>query len=60
MCADMVKLRHGLSTLLAEDQPLAQRLDSAWDDIYGMGKNVASAILLIAQRALPCAHSAGF
>jgi YhcG PDDEXK nuclease domain len=48
MCSDMTKLRRGLSTLLAEDQPLAQRLDSANDDIYGMGKNVASAILLVA------------
>jgi hypothetical protein len=48
MCSDMTKLRRGLSTLLAEDQPLAQRLDSAIDDIYGMGKNVASAILLVA------------
>jgi hypothetical protein len=44
----MTKLRRGLSTLLAEDQPLAQRLDSANDDINGMGKNVASAILLVA------------
>ncbi len=48
MCSDMTKLRRGLSTLLAEDRPLAQRLDSAKDDIYGMGRNVASAILLIA------------
>ena len=47
MCSDLAKLRHGLSTLLAEDQPLAQRLDSAIGDVYGMGKNVASAILLI-------------
>ena len=44
MCSDMTKLRRGLSTLLAEDQPLAQRLDSTINDIYGMGKNVASAI----------------
>jgi hypothetical protein len=42
MCSDMAKLRRGLSTLLAEDRPLAQRLDRAIDDIYGMGKNVAS------------------
>jgi hypothetical protein len=44
----MTKLRRGLSALLAEDQPLARRLDSAIDDIYGMGKNVATAILLVA------------
>jgi YhcG PDDEXK nuclease domain len=48
MCSDMTKLRRGLATLLAEDQPLAQRLDSAIDDVFGMGKNVASAILLVA------------
>lgn len=47
MCSDMTKLRRGLSALLAEDRPLAQPLDSADDDIYGMGKNVASAILLV-------------
>ncbi len=48
MCSDMTKLRRGLSALLAEDRPLASRLDGATNDIYGMGKNVASAILLVA------------
>jgi YhcG PDDEXK nuclease domain len=48
MCGDMTKLRRGLATLLSEDQPLAQRLDSASNDVYGMGKNIASAILLVA------------
>jgi hypothetical protein len=48
MCADMTKLRRGLCTLLAEDRPLAQRLNAALEDVYGMGKNVASAILLVA------------
>src|SRR5436309_2286327 len=48
MCSDMAKLRQGLSTLLAEDQPLAPRMDSAISLVYGMGKNVASAILLVA------------
>jgi YhcG PDDEXK nuclease domain len=47
MCSDMAKLRRGLSALLAEDQPLADRLDRASDDVYGMGKNIASAILLV-------------
>jgi hypothetical protein len=37
-----------VSALLSEDQPLAQRLDSASQDVYGMGKNIASAVLLVA------------
>jgi hypothetical protein len=48
MCSDMSKLRQGLSALLAENQPLAPRLDNAIGLVYGMGKNVASAILLVA------------
>lgn len=48
MCSDMTKLRSGLSTLLSEALPLAKRLDEAIKDVYGMGKNVASAILLVA------------
>jgi hypothetical protein len=44
----MTELRRALATLLAEEQPLAQRLDSAYDAVYGMGKNVACAILLVA------------
>ncbi len=47
MCSDMTKLRRGLSALLAEDRQVAQRLDGAISDVYGMGKNVASAILLV-------------
>ena len=48
MCLDMTKLRSALSTLLQEDLALAQRLDDAIKDVYGMGKNIASAILLVA------------
>lgn len=48
MCLDMNKLRHGLSKLLSEDLPLAKRLDEAIKDVHGMGKNIASAILLVA------------
>ena len=48
MCLDMMKLRRGLSTLLAEHRPLAERLDGAVNDVSGMGKNIATAILLIA------------
>ena len=40
MCADMTKLRRGLSTLIDEDQPLAERLDRAMGDVYGMGKTL--------------------
>jgi hypothetical protein len=48
MCFDMTKLRLGLSTLLSEDIPLAKRLNEAIKDVHGMGKNIASAILLVA------------
>jgi hypothetical protein len=48
MCSDMIKLRRGLSTLLDEHRPLAERLDGAINDVNGMGKNIATAILLIA------------
>lgn len=48
MCSDMIKLRRGLSTLLDEHRPLAERLDGANNDVNGMGKNIATAILLIA------------
>ena len=47
MCADMDKLRDALSMLLDEDQPVADRLDKATDMVSGMGKNIASAILLV-------------
>jgi len=47
MCLDMPKLRRGLSTLLSEDLSLAKRLDEVIKDVYGMGKNIASAILLV-------------
>jgi len=48
MCSDMSKLRSGLSKLLSEDLDLAKRLDEAIKDVYGMGQNIASAILLVA------------
>lgn len=47
MCSDIDKLREGLSILLDESEPIVDRLDKAIDMIPGMGKNVASAILLI-------------
>lgn len=49
MCADMGKLRDALATLVNEGQPVAERLDRANGMVFGMGKNVASAILLVTQ-----------
>ncbi len=47
ICRDMDALRKGLSLLLDETQPLAERLDKANKLISGMGKNIASAILVV-------------
>jgi len=49
MCADMAKLRQALTTLVNEAQPAAERLDKATEMVSGMGKNVASAILIVTQ-----------
>ncbi|MBW2103233.1 MAG: hypothetical protein JRH05_11270 [Deltaproteobacteria bacterium] len=49
MCADMDRLRGALAILVDESQPVADRLDRAIEMVSGMGKNVASAILLVAQ-----------
>lgn len=48
MCSDMDKLRNALATLLDENKPIAKRLDEAIGLVSGMGKNVSSAILMIA------------
>jgi hypothetical protein len=47
MCSDMSRLRKGLSVLLDDDRPVAERLDEAIGMISGMGKNLATSILLI-------------
>lgn len=47
LCADMNALRKGLALLVDEGQALPQRVDQAKEMISGMGKNIASAILLI-------------
>jgi len=47
MCADMELLRDALSTLLDESQPVESRLDQAVSIVNGMGKAVATAILLV-------------
>ena len=47
MCADMAQLRKALATIVDEVQSVADRLDKATGMVSGMGKNVASAILLV-------------
>jgi len=47
MCADMDLLRDALVTLLDGSQPVEHRLDQAVTRVNGMGKAVATAILLI-------------
>lgn len=49
MCSDMMKLREALSMLVNDAQPVEKRLDEAIDMVSGMGKNVASAILMVTQ-----------
>ncbi|MFC1851835.1 hypothetical protein ACFL27_16715 [candidate division CSSED10-310 bacterium] len=49
MCADMTKLRQALILLVNEDLPVSDRLDEATKTVFGMGKNIASAILLVTQ-----------
>jgi hypothetical protein len=49
MCSDIAKLRIALAMLLNEAEPVAKRLDVAIQMVSGMGKNVASAILMVAQ-----------
>lgn len=49
MCADMDRLRDALAILVDEAQPVADRLDGAIGMVSGMGKNVATAILLVMQ-----------
>ena len=49
MCSDMAKLRKALATLLNESESVSKRLDEAIEKVSGMGKNVASAILMVSQ-----------
>ncbi|MGD8719879.1 MAG: endonuclease NucS [Candidatus Zixiibacteriota bacterium] len=48
MCADMRKLRKALKNLLDESKPIEERMDKATGDVKGMGKAVATAILIVA------------
>jgi hypothetical protein len=49
ICSDMGKLRKALTTLLNEAEPVSERLDKAIEMVSGMGKNVASSILIVTQ-----------
>jgi hypothetical protein len=49
MCSNMANLRKALGTLLNENKPVSERLDEANKLVSGMGKNIASAILLVTQ-----------
>lgn len=49
ICTDIIRLREALSILVDEARPIAGRLDSAIKMVKGMGKNIATAILLITQ-----------
>jgi hypothetical protein len=48
MVSDMAALREALSVLLDESRDISDRLNHATSMVYGMGKNVATAILLVA------------
>lgn len=48
MCRDMSVLRDGLRVLLDESRPLAPRFTEALDKVDGLGKAVATPILLVA------------
>lgn len=49
ICNDMDKLKEGLSILLDESQPIENRFDKVIKMVPGMGKAVASAILLVSR-----------
>jgi hypothetical protein len=48
MCADMDVLRDALAILIDEGQPVGSRIDRAVSAVTGMGKAVATAVLLVA------------
>lgn len=49
MCSDMAKMRTAVTTLVDQSQRVEERLDKAIEMVSGMGKNIATAILLISQ-----------
>ena len=48
---DMNTLRQALAVLLDEDQPIQERLPKALDQVTGLGKGIATAILTVAYPA---------
>jgi len=48
-CENMERLQGALATLVDENIDVAERLDTATRMVFGMGKNLASAILMITQ-----------
>lgn len=49
LCTDMNRLRDALAILVDEAQPVAERLNRTIEMVSGMGKNLATAILLVTQ-----------
>jgi hypothetical protein len=47
LCADMDRLRSALGILLDETRPLGPRFDEGTGSLRGLGKGIASAILLV-------------
>ncbi|HQH70945.1 MAG TPA: endonuclease NucS [bacterium] len=47
ICKNMIKLRESLAILVNEGQSLVERLNKAIEMVSGMGKNIATAILII-------------
>ncbi len=47
-CDDMGKLRDGLAILVDETRPLADRYDQTLQMVFGMGKGLATGILMVA------------
>ncbi len=48
ICVDMDVLRHALAQLLDETKPLPERLVHAVESVRGLGKGIATAMLLVA------------
>lgn len=51
MCEDMDARRQGLRELVDEGRPLAQRYDTAVDLVHGLGRAVATPVLLVSKRS---------
>jgi len=47
ICSDMPRLREALSILVDESRPVDERLDLVTEAVSGVGKNIATAILIV-------------